>query len=181
MKKYQVKDVMMDEYVGLEATVEIDGKDYDIAEQMEEKEDGDIYRGGADCYYFINEKENPNLSDALPVESEEEGKELYKSIIDNMMLLYRIKEMEEKFGSVEFEGEKYILIQDAYLDGTEYVADAIKVSDEPDEDGYVPIFKVEWSIVYPDTEDAGDACDWENPAEVSAIGAKFNLEDGSVF
>ena len=112
MKKYQVKSIYMDEDVGLRATVEIDGKDYDIAEQMEEKEDGDIYRGGADCYYFINEKENPNLSDALPVESEEEGKEIYKSIIDNMMLLYRIKKMEEKFGSVEFEGGKYILIQD---------------------------------------------------------------------
>ena len=93
-----------------------------------------------------------------------------------------VESMKKDFGSVEFENEEYILIQDAYLDGTEYVADAIKVGgDEPDEDGYVPIYKVEWSIVYPDTEDAGDACDWENPADVSAIGAKFNLEDGSVF
>ena len=94
----------------------------------------------------------------------------------------KVESMKKDFGSVEFENEEYVLIQDAYLDGTEYVADAIKVcGDEPDVDGYVPIYKVEWSIVYPDTEDAGDVCDWENPAEVSAIGAKFNLEDGSVF
>lgn len=87
MKKYQVKSVDMDEYVGLEATVEIDGKDYDIAEQMVETEDG-IKRGGADCYFFINGEENPNLSDALPVEDEEEGEELYNSIIESMIGLY---------------------------------------------------------------------------------------------
>lgn len=92
-----------------------------------------------------------------------------------------MESMKKDFGSVEIGGEEYVLIQDAYLDGTEYVADAIKADDKPDEDGYVPIYKVEWSIVYPDAEDAGDACDWENPADVSAIGAKFNLEDGSVF
>lgn len=185
MKKYQVKDVMMDEYVGLEATVEIDGKDYDIAEQMEEKEDGDIYRGGADCYYFINEKENPNLSDALPVESEEEGKELYKSIIDNMMLLYRIKEMEEKFGSVEFEGEKYILTQDAYLSGpvdnAAYFANAIKVGDEPNDGGFIPLYEVKWEIIYPDTEDEGDRCDWEHPVDVRYNGLDTNVEDGLVY
>lgn len=87
MKKYQVKSVDMDEHVGLEATVEIDGKDYDIAEQMVETEDG-IKRGGADCYFFINGEENPNLSDALPVEDEEEGEELYNSIIESMIGLY---------------------------------------------------------------------------------------------
>ena len=92
-----------------------------------------------------------------------------------------VESMKKDFGSVEFAGEEYILIQDAYLDGTEYVADAIKADDEPDDDGYVQIYKVEWSIINPETEDAGDACDWENPADVSAIGAKFNLKDGSVF
>lgn len=87
MKKYHVKDVMMDEYVGLQAKVEIDGNDYDIAEQVHETEDG-IGRGGADCYYFINGEENPNLSDALQVGSEEDGEELYNSIIENMIELY---------------------------------------------------------------------------------------------
>ena len=87
MKKYQIKSVKMDEYVGLEAKVTIDGMNYHLAEQMVETEDG-IKRGGADCYYFINGEENPNLSDALPVESEEEGEELYNSIIESMIELY---------------------------------------------------------------------------------------------
>ena len=87
MKKYQIKSVKMDEYVGLEAKVTIDGMNYHLAEQMVETEDG-IKRGGADCYYFINGEENPNLSDALPVESEEEGGELYNSIIESMIELY---------------------------------------------------------------------------------------------
>ena len=86
MKQYQVKNVEMDEYVGLQAKVEIEGREYDIAEQMVETEDG-IERGGADCYFFINGEENPNLSDALPVENEEEGEELYNSIIESMIEL----------------------------------------------------------------------------------------------
>lgn len=184
MKKYQVKDVMMDEYVGLEAKVEIGSKEYDIAEQVHETENG-IERGGSDCYFFINGEENPNLSDALPVESEEEGKELYKSIIDNMMLLYRIKEMEEKFGSVEFEGEKYILTQDAYLygpvDNAAYFANAIKVGDDPNDGGFIPLYEVKWEIIYPDTEDEGDRCDWEHPVDVRYNGLDTNVEDGLVY
>lgn len=92
-----------------------------------------------------------------------------------------MEKMEKDYGYVEFGGEKYVLIQDAYLDDTEYVADAIKAGDKPDEDSYVSLYKVEWEIIYPETEDEGDRCDWENPTDVSAIGAKFNLEDGSVF
>lgn len=86
--------------------------------------------------------------------------------------------MEEKFGSVEFEGGKYILIQDVYLDGVvgsaAYFANAVKAEDEPDEDGYVPIYKVKWEM------DEGGRCDWwGSPADVRKIGAKFNLNDGS--
>ena len=96
-------------------------------------------------------------------------------------------QMEEKFGSVEFEGGKYILIQDVYLDGrtmddAEYFADAIKAGDDPDEDGYVPIYRVKWEIINPDAEDEGDKCDWwGSPADVRKIGAKFSLNDGSTY
>lgn len=96
-----------------------------------------------------------------------------------------MESMKRDYGYVEFGGEEYVLVQDAYLDGTDaeaaYFAAAIKVDDEPDDDGYVSIYKVEWSIINPETEDAGDACDWDNPADVDVTGAKFNLEDGSVF
>ena len=50
-----------------------------------------------------------------------------------------MESMKKDYGYVEFGGEEYVLIQDAYLDDTEYVADAIKADDEPDEDGYVLI------------------------------------------
>ncbi len=185
MKKYQIKSVEMDEYVGLEAKVTIDGMNYHIAEQMVEKEDGDITRGGADCYYFINGEENPNLSDVLPVGSEEEGKELYKSIIDNMMLLYRIKKMEKEFGSVEFEGEKYILVQDAYLygpvDNAAYFANAIKAGDEPNDGGFIPLYEVKWEIIYPEEEDEGSRCDWEHPVDVRYDGLNMDVESGYVY
>lgn len=95
-------------------------------------------------------------------------------------------QMEEKFGSVEFEGEKYVLIQDVYLDGimdnAAYFADAIKAGDDPDEDAYVPIYRVKWKIINPDAENEGGRCDWwGSPADVRKIGAKFSLDDGSVF
>lgn len=96
-----------------------------------------------------------------------------------------IEKMEEKFGVVVFNGNKYVLIQDAHLDGSvgnpAYFADAIKASDEPDEDGYVQIYEVEWKIIYPEEDDEGNRCDWEKPVDVDATGAKFNLRDGSVF
>ena len=96
-----------------------------------------------------------------------------------------IEKMEKKFGAVGFNFNKYVLIQDAHLDGTNddtaYFADAIKSGDEPDEDGYVQIYEVVWKIIYPDAEDDGDRCDWEKPVDVDATGARFNLMDGSVF
>lgn len=61
-----------------------------------------------------------------------------------------INDLEKKFGSVEFEGAKYILIQDAYLSNeggygdAAYFANAIKVGDTPD-DGYVSLYTVEWT------------------------------------
>lgn len=88
---------------------------------------------------------------------------------------------EEKFGSVVFHGNKYVLIQDAYIDDTVYIADAIRADDEPDEDDYVPIYKVVWKIIYPEMEDENSRCDWENPVDVDTAGAKFNLKDSSVF
>lgn len=96
-----------------------------------------------------------------------------------------IGKMEKKFGAVGFNFTKYVLIQDAYLDGTgddaAYFADAIKASDEPDEDGYIQIYEVEWKIINPEAEDEGDRCDWEHPVDVDATGERFNLMDGLVF
>lgn len=101
-----------------------------------------------------------------------------------------MESMEKKYGSFEYEGEKYILIEDAYLDdifidGQEgrsaYLADAIKPGDSPDEDGYIPLYKMEWEIINPEMEDESDRCDWEAPADVRDSGARFNINDGSIY
>ena len=97
-----------------------------------------------------------------------------------------INDLEKKFGSVEFEGAKYILIQDAYLSNeggygdAAYFADAIKVGDTPD-DGDVSLYTVEWDIVNKEAEDEADACDWDTPADVRDDGATIDLEDGHIF
>lgn len=107
-----------------------------------------------------------------------------------------MKSLEKKFGYVEFEGKKYILIQDAYLDDicigdvcidgqvsrTVYTADAIKDGgDRPDDDGYVPLYRVEWSIINPEMEDEGDRCDWDNPSNVMITNSMYNIEEDSVY
>ena len=101
-----------------------------------------------------------------------------------------MESLEKKFGSVEFEGKKYILIQDAYIDDvcidgqeghTAYFADAIKDGDHQDEDGYFPLYTVEWEIINPETDDEGDRCDWDNPVDVEATRAMYNVEEDSVF
>ena len=100
-----------------------------------------------------------------------------------------INEIEKKFGSVEYKGEKYILIQDAYLSNNAYgdvayFANAIKAGDTTD-DGYVPVYvpvyTVEWKIINPDTEDKADTCDWNSPADVRDDGAVLDTEEGHVF
>lgn len=97
-----------------------------------------------------------------------------------------IDEMEKKFGSVLYDGAKYILLQDAYLDNEDgfgdamYFADAVKVGDTPDE-GCLPVYTVVWEIINPETEDAEDACDWDAPADVRDGGVTVDLEDGCIF
>lgn len=97
-----------------------------------------------------------------------------------------INDMEKRFGSVEFEGEKYILIDDAYIDGpvddAAYFAYAVKAGEAPDDDRYLPLYTVEWEIINPATDDdESQACDWENPVDVRDDGATINLEDGHIF
>lgn len=108
-----------------------------------------------------------------------------------------MESLEKKFGSVEFEGKKYILIQDAYLDDicigdvcidgqesrTVYTADAIKDGDRPDDDGYVPLYRVEWEIIESqwEDEDEGNRCDWDSPSDVSITRSMYNIDEDSVY
>lgn len=101
-----------------------------------------------------------------------------------------INDIEEKFGSVEYKGEKYILIQDAYLSNKDaygdaaYFANAVKAGDTAD-DGYVPVYvpvyTVEWKIIHPEAENEEDACDWDSPADVRDDGVVLDTEDDYTF
>ena len=86
-----------------------------------------------------------------------------------------IETLKEEFGSVEYEGNVYVLTQDAYLeynanyDWTFYTALALR-ADEYGPDFDDPAYMVEWDIIRPDAEDEGDACDWDTPCAVKYVG-----------
>lgn len=95
-----------------------------------------------------------------------------------------MKKMENLFGfgSVEFEGEKYIFTQDvgSILPTGLYESVAMKVGDKPDDDGYVPLYTVKRKIVN-QTEAEEDEYGLLLPVAVDVYGAKYNLNDGSVY
>lgn len=78
-------------------------------------------------------------------------------------------------GSFEQNGQTYVLLQQAYIDGpwddAAYFATAVKIGDEIT-DGTTPVYKVEWEITNPywqEAEDESYNCDWENPITVEEI------------
>lgn len=78
---------------------------------------------------------------------------------------------EQKFGSTEFCGDTYLLIQEPFMDNNRfgeaaYFARAIKVGDKFDDDDQVKCYMVEWKIVDPETDDGAQACDWDEAEDV---------------
>ena len=78
-------------------------------------------------------------------------------------------------GYFERDGETYILLEQAYIDGpwddAAYFATAVKIGDEII-DGEVKTYKVEWEITNPDWKEAEDEsynCDWGNPVTVEEV------------
>jgi len=75
-------------------------------------------------------------------------------------------------GTFEQDGQTYVLLQQAYADNNKhqeaaFFATAVKIGDEI-VDGLVPTYMVEWEIIDHDTEDDGNACDWDNPISITA-------------
>lgn len=64
------------------------------------------------------------------------------------------------------DGKTFVLRQDAYLAGTgrgHYEASAFCPDDTPDEDGYIPVYRVVWDILDEYDPECGDedaACNW---------------------
>ena len=77
---------------------------------------------------------------------------------------------------VEFEGEKYGLLENPEVDFADMdaVAEAVKINEEIDIDGDAKVYFVKWEVknnfennfVYNDDNDFSDACDWKHPIEV---------------
>lgn len=74
-------------------------------------------------------------------------------------MIANFDEMARKNGSVEDNGRRYILIEQAHLDDACYMARAICEQDAADVSGYRPAYRIVWNIIDGTTE-AEAACDW---------------------
>lgn len=76
-----------------------------------------------------------------------------------------IKKMKRKYGSVEYEGKEYILLDQPFIEHEQFEVDAV------DMEGH--LYRVYWDVLEDwDFEREGDAinaCDWDNPANVVLI------------
>lgn len=73
-----------------------------------------------------------------------------------------------EYGSTEWEGEEYALLQGAYLDGTH--EDPHYTATATDKKGNT--YQVRWEIAQdydPTCGDESGACDWDNPSSVKLI------------
>lgn len=92
-------------------------------------------------------------------------------------------------------GKRYVLVQDAYIDGVtgeeHYTALAISPDDTLEKNEYghkvLPCYEVNWEILETTRkywENGGDdescACDWNNPCSVNKTGA-WDLDDKTFF
>ena len=95
----------------------------------------------------------------------------------------KIDEMKKKNGYFDRDGKKYVLTQQAYLDGigddVYFKATAICLQDTIDTDGWQPAYDVTWEVI-DDDEDLQQNADWDNPAVVECVG-EYNLTLGRFY
>ncbi len=79
----------------------------------------------------------------------------------------------ENNGMVEKDGRNYILTQVAYREDGHYEAMAVCKQDIPDEEGWVPGYRVTWEIredYNPELQEEEDACNWDEAESVEEEG-----------
>ena len=92
--------------------------------------------------------------------------------------MMNFNEMAKNNGKTTFNGNEYVLTQQAYTnDGETYEAMAIRSDEQPDEDGFITGYLVTWNVVDSDAETEDCACDWDDPADVRECGC-YNINDG---
>jgi hypothetical protein len=87
---------------------------------------------------------------------------------------------EQKFGAVEFEGQKYTLINDADWDQNESTYSQEAVTGTKDENGELIVYTISYPMINEDADEATDCCDWDNPYKVEESGLTMD-ETGFVF
>lgn len=93
-----------------------------------------------------------------------------------------INEMSISNGHTTYNGVEYVLLRQAYTnDGETYTAPAIRPDelDKADKDGWVPCYEVTWGVTDPDAETEDVACDWDDPASVTAT-CEYNIRSGRI-
>lgn len=91
-------------------------------------------------------------------------------------------------GSTIYNGKTYVLIQQAYIDGSVdapyYTASSICPEDGLDDDGLYTVYTITWQPTQDwldsDRDDEGWACDWDIPDDVVKTGAGYDLDTGRI-
>lgn len=96
-----------------------------------------------------------------------------------------ISKIATKTGTLKAFNETYVILDCAYLENNKfceaaYFANAVKINDEIDEEGYAPIYQIEWKIINNEAENDSDACDWDTAENIEEI-ATIELETGRMF
>ena len=111
----------------------------------------------------------------------------------NSTIAGKLAQLDKEFGTVTFEGHRYILAQQAYSDclpdeDAYYEALALREDTDVDENGYATqAYMVKWYVPQSTLDyweeckesgvhiDESDACDWDSPDEVRFIDTAFRL------
>lgn len=95
-----------------------------------------------------------------------------------MNKVMNLKECGEKYGSFERDGREYVLLQYANLFADEYVAIAVCLQDE-EQNEMIPTYMTSWEITGNDDDESNNA-DWDNPISVVEYG-DYNTKTGVIY
>jgi hypothetical protein len=108
------------------------------------------------------------------------------------IIMKTIEELEKEFGTVKFDGNTYIMLDQAHADNygaparVVYEAPAILKGAKPDAYGYVDLYTLRWELTDwarehgEEIEDESEYCDWDNPNDCIKDGTGYNVSTGVI-
>ena len=92
----------------------------------------------------------------------------------------RLQNLIEYYGTVSFEGNSYILLDDPSISNEQIVrAFAIRMDDTPDEQGRMDLYLVDWEANGED-EFGSYAFNWDDPYSVWHSSGTYNIVTGQL-